>query len=43
MAEVLPLPTCCQNGWRVTLAGYRFLNAAEKNYYPMEEEALAGA
>ena len=33
--------TCCQNGWRIVLAGSRFLNRAEKNYWPVEGEALA--
>ena len=33
--------TCCENGWRIVLAGSRFLNKAEKNYWPVEGEALA--
>ena len=32
---------CCKNGWRITLAGSRFLNKAERNYWPVEGEALA--
>ena len=35
--------TCCDNGWRVTLAGSRFLSDAEKNYWPTEGEALGVA
>ena len=34
---------CCQDGWRINLAGSRFLNSAEKNYAPVEGEALAVA
>ena len=34
---------CCQDGWRITLAGSRFLTPAEKNYAPVEGEALAVA
>ena len=37
------ITTCCPNGWRVTLAGSRFLRAAEKNYSPTEGEAMAVA
>ena len=32
---------CCPNGWRINLAGSRFLNSAEQNYAPVEGEALA--
>ena len=35
------LPDCCQNGWRVTLAGSRFLSGAETRYAAVEGEALA--
>ena len=35
------LPDCCQGGWRITLAGSRFLSDAEKNYAAIEGEALA--
>ena len=35
--------TCCDNGWRITLAGSRFLHKAEQNYWPVEGEALAVA
>ena len=35
--------TCCENGWRITLAGSRFLHKAERNYWPVEGEALAVA
>ena len=34
---------CCQDGWKITLAGSRFLTPAEKNYAPVEGEALAVA
>ena len=35
------LPDCCLGGWRVTLAGSRFLTPAEQRYAPIEDEALA--
>ena len=34
-------PGCCKNGWRITLAGSRFLKPAESRYSPIEGEALA--
>ena len=34
-------PDCCTDGWRVTLAGSRFLSATEQHYAPIEGEALA--
>ena len=34
-------PGCCVDGWRITLAGSRFLSSAEQNYAPIEGEALA--
>ena len=34
-------PDCCPNGWRITLAGSRFLSSAEQHYAPIEGEALA--
>ena len=34
---------CCSDGWKITLAGSRFLSPAEKNYAPVEGEALAVA
>ena len=34
-------PGCCQKGWRITLAGSRFLKPAESRYSPIEGEALA--
>lgn len=37
------LPGCCQNGWKITLAGSRFLRPAEQRYAPIEGEALAVA
>ena len=37
------LPDCCTDGWRVTLAGSRFLTLAEQRYAPIEGEALAVA
>ena len=36
-------PGCCKDGWRVTLAGSRFLKDAETRYAPVEGEALAVA
>jgi len=36
-------PDCCADGWRVTLAGSRFLSSAEQRYAPVEGEALAVA
>ena len=35
------VPGCCENGWRITLAGSRFLKPAETCYAPVEGEALA--
>ena len=40
-ACALGIPGCCQSGWRVTLAGSRFLTSAEQRYAPVEGEALA--
>ena len=37
------LPDCCTDGWRITLAGSRFLSSAEQRYAPVEGEALAVA
>ena len=37
------IPGCCSMGWRVTLAGSRFLSSAEQRYAPIEGEALAVA
>ena len=37
------VPDCCQNGWRTTLAGSRFLSSAEERYAAIEGEALAVA
>ena len=34
-------PGCCNNGWRIVLAGSRFLRPAETRYAPVEGEALA--
>ena len=34
---------CCKDGWKITLAGSRFLSPAEKNYAPVEGEAVAVA
>ena len=36
-------PGCCPSGWRITLAGSRFLRTAEQRYAPVEGEALAVA
>ena len=33
-------PDCCDSGWRITLAGSRFLKAAETGYAPIEGECL---
>ena len=35
------VPDCCQNGWKITLAGSRFLKDAEQRYAAIEGEALA--
>ena len=37
------LPDCCPNGWKITLAGSRFLQDAERRYAPIEGEALGVA
>lgn len=37
------LPDCCNDGWRIVLAGSRFLSSAEQRYAPIEGEALAVA
>ena len=34
---------CCSDGWKITLAGSRFLSQTETNYAPVEGEALAVA
>ena len=34
------IPGCCENGWRITLAGSRFLKPADSRYAPVEGEAL---
>ena len=36
-------PDCCPGGWRITLAGSRFLSPAEQRYAAIEGEALAVA
>ena len=35
------IPDCCPRGWRITLAGSRFLSPAEQRYAAIEGEALA--
>ena len=35
------LPDCCSDGWRITLAGSRFLSSTESRYAAVEGEALA--
>ena len=35
------IPDCCTDGWRITLAGSRFLSPTEQHYAPIEGEALA--
>lgn len=37
------VPDCCHGGWRITLAGSRFLSSAEQRYAAIEGEALAVA
>ena len=37
------IPGCCADGWRVALAGSRFLKDAESRYAPVEGEMLAVA
>ena len=37
------IPDCCTDGWRITLAGSRFLSPAEQRYAAIEGEALAVA
>ena len=39
----LGIPYCCPGGWRITLAGSRFLTPAEQRYAAIEGEALAVA
>ena len=34
-------PGCCKSGWKITLAGSRFLKPAETRHAPIEGEALA--
>jgi hypothetical protein len=34
-------PSCCRDGWKVTLVGSRFTHSAESRYAPIEGEALA--
>ena len=36
-------PDCCENGWRITACGSRFLQKNEERYAPIEGEALAVA
>ena len=36
-----PLPNCCEDGWRITVAGSRFLTETESRYAAVEGEALA--
>ena len=36
-------PDCCPEGWKITLAGSRFLSSAEQRYAAIEGEALAVA
>ena len=35
------IPDCCPGGWRVAIAGSRFLSPTEQHYAPIECEALA--
>ena len=34
-------PDCCENGWKLTLVGSRFLRGPELRYAPVEGESLA--
>ena len=34
-------PICCNEGWKLILAGFRCTNTAEQGYSPTEGEALA--
>ena len=34
-------PNCCTEGWRVTMAGSRFLRPNEEGWAPIEGQALA--
>ena len=36
-------PDCCENGWKITVCGSRFLHKHEERYAPIEGEALAVA
>ena len=36
-------PDCCEDGWRITVCGSRFLQKNEERYAPIEGEALAVA
>ena len=36
-------PGCCDDGWRITLCGSRFLRKSEERYAPVEGEALSVA
>ena len=35
------VPDCCDGGWKITLAGSRFLTSVEQRYAAIEREALA--
>ena len=37
------IPDCCPGGWKITLAGSRFLSSTEQRYAAIEGEALAVA
>ena len=37
------LPSCCTTGWKIVLAGSRFLSSTEQRYAPIEGECLAVA
>ena len=37
------IPDCCPGGWRITLAGSRFLSSVEQRYAAIEGETLAVA
>ena len=37
------MPTCCDEGWKLVLAGGHFCNKAEENYSSIEGEVTAVA
>ena len=39
--HVYQFTSCCEDGWRITVAGSRFLTETESRYAAVEGEALA--